>query len=472
MPNIFELAFHKDKADKEKIRIDEQQKQYEYYSGDSHQIEKRLVDALEITYDPDDIPEMQLQWVNITEKIINQMAVVYSDPAQRAIMINDKINEDLTEYYLDIIPKNINTCDKEGHRLAKLHNTSLPQVKFNGERFEYRVIPSHFYDVKHEYGIITELSYEKYFDEEWFAVYWTEEEHYRRDAFGNKTPLPDGDGKNPFGVIPYPVFRLKNSIDFWGEGQSDVVNVNEQINVLLTKLVNSDIIMGTEGTTFGVNLDLHKKGEEEDGVKKIRTGRKHPVIVDGVRSDMLQPSLQHISTDPHIIETRDAIDWYIKLIANFNGLNPNAVLSQVKDTSDFQKLMDAVEQMEVRKDDIEPCRIFEEERFEITKTMNNVLKDTPEGREAGLQEIPEDATLKVDFAEVAVQTTPQDKRDDRDWRLANNLITLIDILKEDNPDLTDKEAKKIIQDNKTANSTLGGKAGRFELLTKKEGLND
>ena len=467
MHSVLQLAYHKDRSDKNSIRVTEQEKQYRYYVGDAYNVKRYLLTALSKTYDEKDVEEMQLQWVNITEKIINQMAVVYLDPAIRTIMMDDKVDDELTDYYLNIIPKNINTADKEGHRLSKLHNTALPQVVFDEEskRFIYKTNSSYFYTAKHEFGKLTELSYEKYFNDEWFRVFWTEDEHYRKDAVGNgKTPMPGAEGtENPFGVIPFPVFRLKNSVDFWGEGQSDVVNVNEQVNLLLTKLINRDIIFGTEGTLLAINLDLHKKGKEEEGEKKIRTGVSHPIAVNEVKVDDAQPSLQHVAGSPDIEAVKGTIDWYIKMIANFNGLNPNAVLSQIKDTSDFQKIMDAVDQMEVRKDDIEPCRAFEEERFKITKIMNNKLVGTPGGE--GLKEIPEEASLFVDFADIEVQKTPQDKRDDYDWKLEKNLISLLDIVKEENPDLTDEQAEEVLTKNRAANSTLGGTASRFELLT-------
>ncbi len=473
MPSPLIEAYHKDLSDKNAIRYKEQKKQYIYYIGDGFNIKKYLTDALEMTYASIEVVKMQLQWVNITEKIINQMSVVYLEPAVRTIMINGKENEEWTEYYLDIIPKNINTADKEGHRMAKLQNTALPHITFDKEqkRFQYRTQSSHFYDIKHDYGKLTEISYEKYFvengEDAWYKVYWTDEEHYRRDIFGNeKQPVPESTNgiKNPFGVIPFPTFRLKNSIYFWGEGQCDIINVNEQVNLLLTKLINRDIILG-EGILFGVNLNLHKKGKEKEGEKVIRASVSHPITADEVRADMVTPTLQYVGTNPQIDEVKETIDWYIKMIANFNGLNPNAVLSQIKDTSDFQKIMDAVDQMEVRKDDIEPCRAFEEERFEITKIMNNTLIGTPAAE--GLKTIPEDATLFVDFADIEVQKTPQDLRDDYDWRLKNNLTTLIEILKEENPDLTTEQAEEILATNKTANSALGGTASSFELLTRK-----
>ena len=470
-----EIIQHKDISDKNSIRVEEQEKQYRYYSGDSYNILKYLVSALKLTYSSEDINEMQKEWINITEKVINQMSVVYADHAIRKVLIGDSIDEALTEYYLDILPMNVNTSDKEAHRLAKLHNTSLTHVTFEKGRFKYNTLPSYLYDVKHEDGNITELSYQKMFGDDWYRVYWTDTEHYRRDAFSNQSgiPIKGGENKdmgNPFGVIPFPKLRLKNSIDFWGEGQSDIINVNEQVNLLITKLINSDVIMGTEGTVLGINLDLHMSGEEKSGEKKIRTGRRHPISVNNVKTDDQVPSLQHITADPYIMETMQTIDWYIRLLANFNGLNPNAVMSAIKDTSDFQKIMDAVEQMEIRRDDIEPCRMYEHERFEITKRMNNALVGT-EGAD-NLKEIPEEATLWVDFVDIEIQKTPDERRKDYDWNLQKNLTTLPQIMVELNPDLNIEQAKKVIADNKSNNSELGGTLSRFELLTKENNNNN
>ena len=457
------LAQHKDRHDKEEIRKDEQEKQYRYYSGDFYNIKRLLVAALEITYSSEDVEEMQLELINITEKIINQMCVVYLEPAQRTIVVGGEISDELTDYYNSILPMDVNTADKFAHRIAKLHNTSLTHITFENGKFKYTILPSYLYDIKQDAKKLLEVSYEKMYDDEWYKVFWTDTKHYRMDAFMNKAqPVPGGDGTNPFKVMPFPVLRMKNCVDFWGEGQNDLINVNEQTNVLLTKLVNSDVIMGTEGTVLGINLELNKAGTEESGEKKVRTGRRHPITVNNVGTEMVQPSLNHVTSDPHIVDTQRMIDWYIRMISVFKGLNPNAVFGQIKDTSDFQKIMDASEQVEIRKDDVDPCRVYEQERFEITKTMNNTLLDTEEG----LQEIPEDAELRVNFAEVEVQKTPQDLRDDRDWRLEKNLTTLIQILKDDDPDLTDDEAEQILEKNKESNSALVGKTSRFESLIK------
>ena len=83
-----DLAYKSHLYNQNQKRIEEQEKQYAYYSGDSDKIRTYLSKALEITYDSDDIEDMQLNYVNLTKKMIDQMAVVYRDPAIRLSLIH------------------------------------------------------------------------------------------------------------------------------------------------------------------------------------------------------------------------------------------------------------------------------------------------------------------------------------------------------------------------------------------------
>ena len=141
------------------------------------------------------------------------------------------------------------------------------------------------------------------------------------------------------------------------------------------------------------------------------------------------------------------------------GLNPSAVLAQLKDTSDYQKIMDAVDQMEMRKDDLEACRSYEKGRFEITKKVWNL-----HAQEFNKKPIPEDLELKVDFAEIEIHKTPADEQAEFEFELKHNLTTPAEFLMKQNPDLTLEEAQKIITDNTKFNQTLQKKTGLFERL--------
>lgn len=474
MINELTLAYKEHLFLENELRVSEQEKQYAYYVGIKDKVESYLCEALEITYDPEDVSEMQLQYINLTKKMIDQMSVVYANPAAR-YLVDKKGNENkaATELYNSLLPENINQVDKLNHRLAKLSNCSLTFVTVDKKKqlVKYVINPIYKYQIEvDEDEQIKRVLYQKYYKkeddykDELFVVVWTDTEHYLMDQFGQKRQVKDnGKNKNPYGVLPYSVLKMADGESFYGEGQNDLINVNEQINLLLTKLVNSDIILGTEGTTLGINLHLNKKGIEENGQRKIRTGRKHPLNIDDVREDMLAPSLEHITTDPHIEEIQGFIDWYIKYIASMKGLNPSAVLAQLKDTSDYQKIMDAVDQMEMRKDDLEVCRTYEKDRFEITRKVWNA-----HAQEFGKKEIPEDLTLKVDFAEIEIHKTPADEQAEFEFELKYNLTTPAEFLMKRNPDLDLKEAQQIIDDNLKFNQKLQKKTGIFEQMLANE----
>lgn len=446
-------------AKQNQIRKDKQEKLYAYYSGDEDAVKSYLKSSLKITYRPLDVDEMQLEWVNITKKLVDQLAVVYRSPATRKLKKGETENKELTKYYNELLPPVVNTKDKTAHRFGRLFNTSITQVLFDRltGKVKYKIIPSYLYDIEVDYDDplkLTAVKYQKYFnftgDDELFTVVWTDDENYLLDQDGKKKAIPGNENMtNPFKVLPFVAMIMEEGLDFWGEGQCDAVNVNEQIDLLITKLVNRDIIIGTEGTLYSVNNDvINQKGEFKNGRKEIRIGVSHPFAVENRRSGDLQPaSLQHISFNPQIEAIQGFIDWYIKYIASSKGLNPSAILAQLKETSDYQRMMDAVDQMELRKDDIEICRLYEKERFKITKIVNNTFIDSVEGKKFGLKKIDDDIEMMVDFAEVEIQMTPADKQAKREFEYTHNMSNEADWMVEDNPDMTLEDAKKKLLEN-------------------------
>ena len=479
------LKVYKDNlAYQEEIRKETQEWLYDYYTGDAKKILERLQEDIIKVLGSEivDDEEWLYDFVNLTKKMINGLAVVYTEPAERYIASEyDAEEQPLTEYVYEVLPKSINSKDKKAHRLSKLFNTSLTQIYFDREDgIQFNIEPSHKYEIKTDYNNpyrLSEVRYEKYFlnakgEDELYTVVWTKEDHYKEDSEKRQSPVGDNkDMKNPFrndegeGIIPFAVLMLEEGEDFWGVGQVDLVNVNEVVNFLLTFLLNDAIVLGSSGTLLAVNLGLADKGQEKNSIKKVRVGRRHPVVVENVRSDMAAPSLQYVSTNPLIAEIQSSIDYRIKQIAVLKGLNPNTILSQIKDTSDYQKMMDAAEMIEIRRDDLEPCREYEERRFEIIKAVNNAAyKDAELRSNFGLQPIPWDAELVVDFAEIETQKTQDEIWKDREEREKRNMGSAVDWLIEENPELEIEQAQQIINDNKQVNSNQRPLT-RFEQLT-------
>lgn len=460
--NVVNQTYIQDALAKNAIRIGSQKKLFDYYNNDSDAIVKHLEQALGKSFHADDLEDLQKNYLNIVPKTIDQLSVIYRDPAKRSI-VNEK---EITEYYNNLLYA-VNTSDKNASRYAKLANTSLTYVYFDGGKIKYKVLPTWLFDVvtndENPYKI-EKLSYKAYFDDKEYRVVWTPTEYYKTESLyfgeiespGRKEPVYDSPygTSNPYGVIPYAVLRLKEQGDFFGNGMDDLVNGNEQINIILTELMNEHILMGGAGTVLAVNCNLNtKKTDGSVSTKRVKVGRKHPIAIDNVSAQDAPPSLEYVSTQPLLNDLKSTVDWYIKMFALTKGLNPNSFLAEVQDTSGFSKVMDAFEQIELRKDDIEPCRIYEDERFNITRTINNFHVKTTDGSKYSLKAIPDNAYLKVDFADIKTYLTPEQQatEDDRDLRL--NLINVYDIARRKNPDLTDEEIKAMLDKNKAINET-------------------
>ncbi len=448
------ITYIKNREAENILRIQQQEKLYDYYISDEINILSRLNDALKVTFDEEDIAEFQKEYINITKKVINQLAIVYNEPAKRNILLSGKKDEKLTSNLLSSLPSNINTIDKTAHRYAKLFNTSLTRISFKNGRLLYDVLPSHLFDVlvddNDPYSLL-ELSYDKYIknedgDDELYTVFWTKDRHYMKQVlevgekyiYGDEVPI--GNNKemvNPYGVIPFAAMRMEMQGDFWGTGQCDLANVNEQINFLLTDLINGGIIMQSWGTPFIANTGLEEKK------KRLRFGPKHPIAVKQTNSEF-PPIFEYKNANPLIAEVRDTIDWKIKLIALSKGLNPNSFLADAKAASGYSKIIDSLEQLEIRRDDIEPCRIYEDERFNISRSVLNYHMQFT-GKEQGM--IPADAGMSVDFAEIEVPRTADEKMKENEFKLAKGMTSVIELMKEQNPDLTDEEAEEMIKKN-------------------------
>lgn len=447
-------------------RADKQEKQYNYYIGNEDAILEYLDETLAISFSSESIADMIKHYINLVKKVIDQLSILYNKSASRTILIDGVPNEQLTNVYNSVLPNNINSVDKLALRLAKLSNVSFTRVYFDKKyrKIAYRVEPAHKIRVVNDpvnVNRIDLLSYDYYIkdekgEDEKITVVWTEEEHFRLDKNDNAIPVGDNfDMVNPYkdkygnGVIPFAILRINESEDFWGEGQDDLVNFNEIINVMLTDLLNSGVILSSYGTPVAINMGLEYRTESGEFIqKKIKTGPKYPLVVENARStEMVSPSLEYIKPDSILNEIRDIIDWHIKLIAVTKGLNPNSLVMETKSTSGYSKIMDALEEIHIREDIIEQARTYEKERFEITKSVINA-----HAAEIGFS-IPDNAELKVNYSEVNIPKTVQELWLDREMNYKYNLQKPADWLMEDDKDLDVEDANYRIEQNSIINKS-------------------
>lgn len=455
-----QLAYNQFQEDENNSRVVEQKKQYDYYMGNQTAIKEYLEEALSYSFSSDTTVNMIKHWINLTKKVIDQLSVLYNKAAKRTILINGVPDKELTDYYNSILPSNINTVDKMALRLARLNNVSLTQIFIDKKtkQLVYRVEPAWKVSVvsdENNPNKMDLLAYQRYYkhngEDELYYVVWTDNNHYIVDRNENEVPVGDNiDMINPYGTIPFAVLRVSEADDFWGEGQSDLVNFNEIINLLLTDLLDSGLIMGSAVTPVATNLNLRYKSE--DGTFKpypLSIGMKHPLVAEDVRTEMVQPRLEFVKPDAPIAEIMKSIDDQIKLIAITKGLNPNTLIAEVKSTSGYSKIMDSLEEIHIREDVIEQTRAYEEDRFNISRAVINA-----HAAELGLKTIPDNAILKVNFAEVNIPKTVQEKWLDREQLIKFNLATPVDFLMEDDKDISEADAEMRLKKNAEFNKNF------------------
>ncbi len=455
-----ELAYNQFLEEENSIRVSAQEKQYKYYIGDEEAIKSYLEEALSNNFSSSTTSNMIKHWINITKKVIDQLSVLYNKAAKRTIMIDGKPDKELTDYYNSLLPSNVNTVDKMSLRLARLNNVSLTQVFIDKKKKKliYRVEPAYKVSVVNDEMDINKmnlLAYQRYYkhngEDQIYYIVWTENNHYIVDSNGNTVPVGDNiEMVNPYGMIPFAILRVSEADNFWGEGQSDLVNFNEVINLLLTDLLDNGLIMGSAVTPIATNCNLRYKNE--DGTYSpfpISIGMKHPIVVEDARDEYIQPKLEFVKPDAPILEIMQAIDNQIKLIAITKGLNPNTLIMETKSTSGYSKIMDSLEEIHIREDIIEQTRAYEEERFNISRAVINA-----HAIELGIRAIPDNATLKVNFAEVNIPKTVQEKWLDRAESIKYNIATAKDFLMDDDKDISETDAEMRLQENAKFNENF------------------
>ncbi len=473
------------------IRKAEQEKAYFYYVGDRAELLNFVTTTLEKTWERDTVASMPKTLLNVTKRIIDKLTIIYKAPAKRSIFIRGKFHKKWTEYYNSILPVDVNKADKTAHRLAKLQNTVLPHIIYDTDtqKFKQKTLTSSLYDVTpsdKDSLKADKISYDKYMlnnagEQELYKVVYSNSKIYKEDSDGNRTNLYSQE--NPFGIIPFVIFRLRDYNDFWGQGESMLIEENEVINLLLTKLNYDDIILGTAGALFGINLgdvsQSTQKNNEQKETRSIKAGRSNIINVETEYGDKATPDLKYVSTNPQISSVSEAIDWKIRTLATMYGLNPNAFSSSLKVESGFSRSVAMADEFELKKDDLDACLRYEQDRFNIIRTMNNVLADGNYKDTDKLKVLPDNAELIIDFSDVNIPLTQSDMWLDMKEREARGLGTAVDWMMKDNIDITSKEvAEEIINTNKEylkanpVSSKLPTNTDREEFDAKYKGRND
>ena len=362
--------------------------------------------------------------MNLTKKFIDKKSRIYTLSPNRGLgnKAADKLYDSLL-FYKDLRMKHI-------ERMTNLIGTPAVRVMWEEDEdkkcFEYRVV--YYYDAYFTppnpyqpyaiiYPILNPTSEVSYTDPAEYS-YWDANINIIYDENGNiKEEYP-----NPYGVLPFAFPRDMEQIDdFYGEGSSDVVATNEHVNILMTELM-----LGLRFQMFGQSW---ASGVYEDQpIARVGSDKLINLPVEG------RFGIESPGGDPQ--KVMEIAKGMIEMLAVSKHMYVTFDSNQDRPSSGLALRIKDFEFVEDYKDDIESWRIFESDLYDLEQKIAEVN---------GVS-LPD--KFSVDFKEPEYPRAISEQIQKDDWELSHGLITLEEILKRNNSDLSLEQARNIIAKNK------------------------
>tara|TARA_R110002020_G_scaffold46980_2_gene134029 strand:- start:353 stop:1687 length:1335 start_codon:yes stop_codon:yes gene_type:complete len=362
-------------------------------------------------------------FINFTHRFINKMARIYRTGAVRNV--NNQYTS-LTKF------KNIKL--KHIERVAKLLGTIACRIVYNPAKGRMDYHPIYFYhpfmsddDPLNPIAIaypIDNLVDDIGSTQKQTYMYLDDTRMIRYD--GNGSVIEESE--HNYGVIPVAFIHREPQIDsHFVAGATDIIQANEAVNILFTELC-----LGGRFQAFGQPVVT---GVYQDS-SVIRAGTDETIILpEGASFDIVSPKgdmrglIEIIKT---IMETTGANNH---LHIDFNrsgGEVPSGIALVIRD----------LERREDYEDYVDLWEMYEHEIYDIERAImsaNNVS-------------LPSE--LGLDFNEPEYPKSTQDEVMFNQFMLDNNLTSYSKLLKNYNNDLTDEQAKAIMEENISENTVI------------------
>ena len=422
--NLVQGAYRAAVADANRFRKQKAAKKLDQYHGFQADY---IMDALRQHFTK---PEVFTPcFINLTRKIINQLAMVYVQDARRTI--------DGTEQDVAIFAEIERSCSlgarmKLANRYAKLLGMVAVRPVWRNNALDLDVVTPDLLDVQTgdspeeiqailvtyypEDGKETEVTYSL----------WTPDTFQRLDYRG----LVLEEASNPYKIIPYIyVWNSLPTITFWTPSGEDLMALQDAFNEKLTDLL---YVLRMQG--FGVGYVKGMKGE----IGQVDPGTFFNLPTDG--------EMGFAKTNAPVQDTLAALDFILKQAAVSNGLPAGSLQADVSDQSGVAVIAGNRELEEMRADDLELYRRYEARLFDLIRITWNAHNP---GRK-----ISDSATLQVDFYDVQPSLSQDKQVQVWDALVALGVMSKVDVLQKLNPDLSKDDAMarliEIADENKAA----------------------
>ena len=455
-------------------------------------------------FDADTVEEMSYAITNLgfARKVVDKLARVYNYGVEREVYVNEEKDDELTEA-LSKLAKEIdaNRLFKKTNRWLKRDKNCVqylvpkevnPDQEDSKKIIKPSVLPAYLYDVV-EYesdrekaacyilsdynprrnqtyyttgnpGIrpivgdaqgnfpytdgIDSVIADSPSDQDDFKgnfIFWSDKYHF---TCNEKGQLIDKDGNltqeiglNPIGVKPFINYAEDQDNSFWAEGGDDLIDGAISINSMITNIIHIAITQGYgQAVVSGRNVP-----------RVLKLGPNKVILLEQNNADDPVPNFKFETANPPLDQLKVLVEFYVALLLTTNNLSTSGVSSSLNAGGSFPSgvsmIIDKAESME----DIDDQRqIFVDNEplfWEVYARWHAVLKSTKELTE-DLDKItfPQAFSIMLKFGKPQAIVSENERLDAMKKKKDLGIVSKIDMLKMEYPDLSDEQLAKKIEE--------------------------
>ncbi len=236
--------------------------------------------------------------------------------------------------------------------------------------------------------LVEEITYPQWSERGQETVTWNANTVTYADIRGNVTEQRD----NPYGLIPFAFMRLKQGDNLYTGGMFAMLEKQLRIN---KDKFQQDVM--AEFNSFPIKVATNL------GLKNIQLSPDRILFIDNVvqgEGQLMPPSLDIINGDSSYNDMQMLIDARQKQALTDAGLPPSIVSQQTAPQAGISRVIERLELIETREEDIEYLTTFEQEMARIILRVANTDNVTT---------VDEQARLEIKFADERVYIDPADE---------------------------------------------------------------
>lgn len=285
-------------------------------------------------------------------------------------------------------------------------------------------------------------------------IWWTGSFHFTTNGKGSivnpdtgdiiATPS-DEDIANPIEELPFEDFSIDQDGSYWSYGGDDLVDGAVLVNSLISNMNHINVTQGYgQMVMTGKNLP-----------NNTLVGPDKVIKLEYEKDEDPQPTVDFLNSNAPISDLRANIEMYVALLLTTNNLSTTGISMQLNAQGSFASgIALAIDKAESQEDVIDQQQVFLDKEpnvfRKVAKWIEVLKSDGEKTIDPELEEfqLPDDfeRDLEVVFGDPQPIVSESEHLDNLKKRKDLGISTMIDLLKMDQPGLTDEQAESKLKE--------------------------